>query len=99
MRYANTLYGAAYQFDLRYRLQAHQMAWVLAEAKIPIVVTLSATRFVIWINLQSPSYGVLVRQDVSLLKTLSLVSLALRKGKPKQLEPNSFKQKLSLYSR
>lgn len=99
MRYADALYGAAYQFDLRCRLQAYQMAWVLAEAKIPLVVTLSPSRFVIWINLQSPSYRVLARQDVSLLKTLSLVSLALRKGKPKQLELNFFKQKLSLHSR
>ncbi|MBD1844905.1 hypothetical protein H6F89_16180 [Cyanobacteria bacterium FACHB-63] len=99
MRYADALYGAAYQFDLRCRLQAYQMAWVLAEAKIPLVVTLSPTRFVIWLNLQSPSYSVLARQDVSLLKTLSLVSLALRKGKPKQLELNLPKQKLSLHSR
>ncbi|MBW4439944.1 MAG: hypothetical protein KME10_01645 [Plectolyngbya sp. WJT66-NPBG17] len=81
MRYANTLYAAAYQFDLTYRLQAYQMAWALSEAKVPLVVSLSSARFVIWIKLQSPTYPVLSRQDTGLVKTILSINLALRKGK------------------
>lgn len=99
MQYANNLYAAAYQFNPMYRLQAYQIAWLLSEAKIPLIVTLSPTRFVIWINLQSHSYRVLIQQDASLLRTLVLVNLALRKGKPKQLESDLSKQKLPVYSR
>lgn len=98
MRYANTLYAAAYQFDSKCRLQAYQTAWILSEARIPIVVTISPTQCVIWINLQSRSCSILIRQDTSFLKTLSSVNLALRKGKPKQLDQNLTKQKLSSYS-
>lgn len=81
MRHANNLYAAAYQFDLAHRLQAYQMAWVLSESSVPLVVSLSPTRLVIWINLQSPTYAVLVRYDTRLLKIVLSLNLALQKGK------------------
>ncbi len=81
MRYANDLYAAAYQFNSRYRLQAYQLAWALYAAKVPLVVSLSPQRIVIWINLQSPTYLVLIRQATQLLKTVLSLNLALQKGK------------------
>lgn len=100
IRFGNALYAAAYQFDIDYRLQAYQMAWALSETKVPLVVSLSPTRFVIWVNLQSPSYLVLLRQDSQLLKTLLTVNLALRRAKvtakraAKPLQPNLFDKKV-----
>lgn len=63
LNYSNTLYAAVYQFDISDRLQAYQMAWALSQAKVSSIVTLSSTRFVIWINLQSPSYPVLIQKQ------------------------------------
>ncbi|MGG6265628.1 hypothetical protein ACQ4M3_37650 [Leptolyngbya sp. AN03gr2] len=100
IRFGNTLYAAVYQFDIHYRLQAYQMAWALSEAKVPLVVSLSPARFVIWVNLQSPSYPVLLCQDSRLLRTLLTLNLALRKAKvtgkraTKHLHPDFFGKKV-----
>jgi len=100
IRFGSTLYAAVYQFDIHHRLQAYQMAWALSEAKIPLVVSLSPTRFVVWVNLQSPSYPVLLRQDSRLLRTLLTLNLALRKAKAsgkraaKRLQPDFFGKKV-----
>ena len=81
MCYENELYAAVHCFDLTHRLKAYQIAWVLSEAKVPMILSLSTHRLIIWINLQSPTYLVLVRQDAGLLKIVLLLSSALRKGK------------------
>lgn len=100
LHHNNTLYAAVYQFDVTHRLQAYQIAWALSEAKVSLVVTLSPTRFVIWINLQSPSYPVLIRQDSRLLKTIVRLNLALRKTKAagkrlsNHLQPDFFGKKV-----
>ncbi|MBE9010035.1 hypothetical protein IQ250_07435 [Pseudanabaenaceae cyanobacterium LEGE 13415] len=100
IRFDNTLFAAVYQFELTYRLQAYQMAWTLSEAKIPLVISLSPTRFVIWVNLQCPSSSVLLCQDAQLLETLFKLNLALRKAKStgkrvaKHLRPDFFGKKI-----
>lgn len=101
LHYDSTLYAAVCQFDVAYRLQAYQIAWALSEAKVPLVVTLSPARFVIWINLQSPSYPVLIQQNSRLLKTVIQINLVLRKAKAvkkrssKYLQPDFFGKQLS----
>ncbi len=93
MRYENALFAAVYQFNSAYRLQAYQIAWVLSEAKVPLLLSLSPTRFVVWVNLQSPTYVVLSRRDAKLLKTVLSLNSALRKWQaitskhPKSLSP------------
>lgn len=81
MRYENALFAAVYQFELTYRLQAYQIAWVLSEAKVPLIVSLSPNQLVIWVSLQSPAYSVLIRQDAKLLKTILSLNSVLRKAK------------------
>ncbi|BAU14167.1 hypothetical protein LEP3755_47120 [Leptolyngbya sp. NIES-3755] len=100
IRFGNTLYAAVYQFDVNHRLHTYQMAWALSEAKVPLVVSLSPTRLVVWVNLQSPSCSVLLRQDSRLLRTLLTLNLALRKAKltgkraAKHLQPDFFGKKV-----
>lgn len=56
MRHQDELYGHLYEFDARSRLQAYQIACRLMEQAVPVLMTASAQRYVIWINLRSPFY-------------------------------------------
>jgi hypothetical protein len=81
IRHKNELFGAVKAFALRQRLQAYQITWLLSEAKVPIVLTLDAAEFVLWVNVQSPTYRVLLHQDEQLLETLVHLTSIVRKGK------------------
>ncbi|HTL89410.1 MAG TPA: hypothetical protein VL134_08405 [Leptolyngbya sp.] len=79
MRHENQWFGAVHQFDSTYRLQAYQIAWVLSEAKVPLLLSRSRDRLVIWVNLQSLTYSVLIHQNAELLKTVLLLNSTLRR--------------------
>lgn len=81
MRYQNELFGAVKTFSLTHRLQAYQNAWALSVAKVPIVLTFSTSELVIWINLQSPTYAVLVHQNPAVFSTVLTLNSALHKRK------------------
>lgn len=80
IRYRNELFGAVKTFALTHRLQAYQVAWALSEAKVSVVLTLAASELVIWVNLQSPAYLILL-QDATLLRTLLTLTSTLSKYK------------------
>lgn len=56
MRHQDELYGHLDEFDTRSRLQAYQTACRLMEQAVPVLMTASSQRYVIWVNLRSTFY-------------------------------------------
>jgi hypothetical protein len=81
MRYHDELFGAVKTFPLTHRLQAYQSAWVLSVAKVPLVLTFSPSELIIWINLRSPTYAVLIHQNPAVFSTVLILKSALHKRK------------------
>lgn len=79
IRYNSQMYGELHKFDSSYRLQAYQLAWALTQRHVPLVLSVSPTRCVVWVSLQSPTYGVLIRQNTTVLKTVVSLNSLLRK--------------------
>ncbi|WNZ46677.1 hypothetical protein Q2T42_02345 [Leptolyngbya boryana CZ1] len=94
IRYQNALFGAVKTFPLAYRLQAYQTAWALSAAKVPIVLTFSRSELVIWINLQSPTYAVLVHQNLAVFSIVLTLNSALHKRKFLREQPFSKPQSI-----
>lgn len=95
IHYKNEIFGAVQTFTFTHRLQAYQAAWALLEAKVPTVLTIAPSEFVIWINLKSSVYPVLLRQDADFLRTLLILTSALCKRKFLLKKPSSKLQNLS----
>jgi hypothetical protein len=60
MRFRNDLFEYTSQFQQDQRHQAFELAWELAQAGRDIVVTASATRYIVWVNLREPNSSMLV---------------------------------------
>lgn len=95
IRYNNGLFGAVKSFTLSNRLHAYQTAWALSEAKVSIVLTLAPAEFIIWVNLQSPVYSILLQQDTTMLRTLLVLTSAFSKCKLSQEKQSSKLQSLA----
>jgi hypothetical protein len=68
LRHEHEFYGLAHSFRQTDRLRAYQFAWALAKQGIPMILTVSAERYVIWVRLRSPAYALLSKQSHWLLK-------------------------------
>ena len=65
MRFRNDLFEYTSQFQQDQRHQAFELAWELAQAGRDIVVTASATRYIVWVNLREPNSSMLVGRGSS----------------------------------
>ena len=81
VRCHNEYYGLAHQFQKADRLQAYQFAWALAKKGIPLILTVSPLRYVIWVSLRSPTYALLPKQSKWLLKMVLPMYSVLSKFK------------------
>ncbi len=95
--YKDEFFGAVKTFTLSHRLQTYQLTWALSEAKVPIVLTLDRSEFILWVNVQSPAYPVLLNQQTNLLETLLYLASVLRRGKLLLEKPTAKQQKLSVH--
>jgi hypothetical protein len=81
LRYKHEYYGLAHDFKNADRLQAYQFAWALAKQGIPLLLTVSTSRYVIWVKLRSPAYARLPKQSKWLLKMVLPLYSTLSKFK------------------
>lgn len=56
MRYGDDLYELAYEFNARSRSEAFQSACELMRHEISAVITVSLTRYTVWVSLRSPAH-------------------------------------------
>jgi hypothetical protein len=56
IRYGNELYGLVRAFKTEHECRACQRTLALSEQEIPSILTISNSRYGIWINLRSPAY-------------------------------------------
>jgi hypothetical protein len=75
------IYGLTHQFPAIHRLYVYQLAWALAEQGVPLRLTVSPTRYGIWVNLRSPTYTALLQQDITLYKVFLHLYTVLRQCK------------------
>ncbi|MBD2104993.1 hypothetical protein [Leptolyngbya sp. FACHB-261] len=70
IRHEGELYGLAHEFSLQSRLQAYHLAYGLAVKGVPVMITISETRYAVWVSLRSPIYqnlqAILQRQSAQL---------------------------------
>lgn len=70
VNFKHEFYGLVEEFEINQRLQVYQLAWALAEKKVPIILTTSNARLGIWIRLRSPAYAVWLNYAPMLPKIL-----------------------------
>jgi hypothetical protein len=81
IRYGNRLYGLAQSFPIERRFQAYQLAWALSEQKIPLVLTVSQERYVVWICMRSPTYALLFHKGRDILRPALFIYTILCRSK------------------
>ena len=97
IHHQHEFFGEVRRFHAIHRLQAYQFAWALLEHQVPLIITASAQSFVIWVNIQSPTYSTLLSHDATFLRMLLSLHLVLRKGKHMLKKPlKKIEQKLWL---
>jgi len=65
MRFRNNLFEYISQFKQNQRHQAFALAWELAQTGRDVIVTASATRYIVWVNLREQNGAILFAQDDS----------------------------------
>ncbi len=75
------IYGLTHQFPAIHRLYVYQLAWALTEQGVPLKLTMSETRYGIWVDLRSPTYPALLSQDITLFKVFLHLYTVLRQCK------------------
>lgn len=55
MRYQNDLYGLFQEFRLEQRLDVYPIATQLLKEGIPVVITAFQQRYVLWVQMRSPT--------------------------------------------
>ncbi|MEB3294293.1 MAG: hypothetical protein VKJ24_14130 [Synechococcales bacterium] len=71
-------YGLVASLSAQQRLFAHQFDWLLRNLGMSTVLTISDSRYRLWIDLRAPSYRVLHKQGQQLLHRLQSFQAVLR---------------------
>jgi hypothetical protein len=67
MRKQEKLYGLLKSVEGAQKMQIYQLAWALCEQGLPCILTLSESRYAIWVPLRSPVYKMVLEQGESAL--------------------------------
>lgn len=81
IRFNSELYGLVYEFQPIHQLYVYQLAWVLSSQGVPLRLTTSPARYRLWVNLRSPAYAALLKQDANQLKIVLSLYAVLQKCK------------------
>jgi hypothetical protein len=79
VEYQNKFYGKIDEAAIGGCSRLYQLALVLAEQELPVLMTTSLQSYSLWVTLRSPTYGVFLRDGLTpLQKALSLHSVLCR---------------------